>query len=193
MRRFPLIGILIGTLAVTACGFENSSNLLVPTAPGNVSGAAGTTGTGTSGGSSGGSTSSGGGSSTSGGSGSTAALTAFTGAWSSSAINGLPLGNCSNVRWVITAQTTTSISGTVNATCDSGIVVNANLTGNMVNDNTINLSGNGTLTAMGVPCQFNITGTGTRQTNDSMKVDYTGSYCFGPISGTEILRKFPDV
>jgi hypothetical protein len=46
---------------------------------------------------------------------------------------------------------------------------------------------------MGLPCQFNLTGTGTRQSDDTMKVDYNGSHCLGTVSGTEILRKFPNV
>ena len=86
-----------------------------------------------------------------------------------------------------------SVSGTVTANCASGVTVAANLTGTMRARTSMNLVANGTLTAMGVPCQFNITGTGTRQTNDTMKVDYNGSYCFGTVSGSETLRKFPDV
>ena len=51
----------------------------------------------------------------------------------------------------------------------------------------------GTLTAVGVPCQFNLNGAGTRQAGDTMKVDYNGTYCLGTISGTETLRKFPNI
>ena len=61
----------------------------------------------------------------------------------------------------------------------------------MQSENVISLVANGTLTAVGVPCQFNLTGTGTRQTNDSMKVDYNGSYCLGTVSGSKTLRRFP--
>ena len=52
----------------------------------------------------------------------------------------------------------------------------------------IDLAATGTLTAMGLPCQFNLTGVGARQSGDTMKVDYTGSYCFGTLNGSEILR-----
>jgi hypothetical protein len=174
---------LLGLLFVAGCGFENSSKLLVPTAPDNASGAAGTTGSTSSG--SGGTSSSGGGSSTT--------ASAFSGAWGSSTIAGLPLGNCSDVKWLITAQTDTSVSGTVTANCASGVTVAANLTGTLKSADVIDLVATGTLTAVGVPCQFNLTGTGTRQNDDSMKVDYNGSYCFGTVSGSEILRKFPNV
>jgi hypothetical protein len=180
MRRLSLTGLLLASLAMTACSFENTSKL-VPTAPGNVGGTPGTSG---SGGSSGGSGNAGT---------SSTPASAFSGAWGSSTIAGLPLGNCSDVKWLITTQTATSVSGTVTANCASGVIVSANLTGTMSGEDTINLVANGTLTAMGIPCQFNLTGTGTRQGNDTMKVDYSGSYCFGTVSGTETLRKFPDV
>ncbi|RPI56133.1 MAG: hypothetical protein EHM55_05855 [Acidobacteria bacterium] len=184
MRYACLPGILAVALVVAGCNFQNSSKLLIPTAPENT-GAAGTTG---------GSTSSGGNSGTSGSSGSSgSAASAFSGAWGSSTIAGLPLGNCSDVKWLITAQTDTSVSGTVTADCASGVTVSANLTGTMKSANVIDLVATGTMTAMGVPCQFNLTGTGTRQGDDSMKVDYNGSYCLGTVSGSEVLRKFPEV
>ncbi len=180
MRPISLFGVLLGALMVAACAFENSSKLLVPTAPGNVNtGAAGSTGS-----------SSTGGSNNSGG-GSAVTPAAFAGTWASDTIAGLPLGNCSDVKWVITAQTNTSLSGTVTGNCASGVTVSANLTGTMQSENVINLVANGTLTAVGVPCQFNLTGSGTRQNNDSMKVDYSGSYCLGTVSGSETLRRFP--
>lgn len=97
------------------------------------------------------------------------------------------------MKWLITAQTASSVSGTVAANCASGVTVAANLTGAMQNENMIDLVASGTMTAMGLPCQFNLNGTGTRQAGDTMKVDYSGSHCLGTVSGTETLRKFPDV
>ena len=186
MRYASLLGMLLAATVTTGCGFENSSKLLVPTAPGNVSGNAGTTGSPTSGGGTGTTTGSG-------GSSSSTAASAFSGAWGSSTIAGLPLGDCSDVKWLITAQTDSSVSGTVTANCASGVTVAANLTGTLKSADVIDLAATGTLTAMGVPCQFDLTGTGTRQNNDSMKVDYNGSHCLGTVSGSEVLRKFPSV
>jgi len=97
------------------------------------------------------------------------------------------------VKWLISDQTASSVSGTVTATCASGVSVAANLTGTMQSANVINLVATGTLTAMGLPCQFNLTGTGTRQADGSMRVNYDGSYCLGTLSGTETLRKFPTI
>ena len=189
MKNVSLFSLLLASTLATGCAFENTSKLFSPTAPSGNGGAAGTTvgGSSTTGGS--GSTTNGG-SNTGGGSTSTPA-SAFSGAWGSSSIAGLPLGNCSDVKWLITAQSASSISGTVTANCASGVTVSANLTGTLRNESVIDLVANGTMTAMGLPCAFNLTGTGTRQSDDTMKVNYSGTYCLGSVSGTETLRKFP--
>jgi hypothetical protein len=173
LSRYSIFGLLIASMLATGCAFEQSSKLLNPAAPSDNSGAGGNgTGSGSGSGS---------------GSGTTPA-SAFAGDWGSSAIAGLPLGTCSDVKWNITAQTATSVAGSVTATCASGVSVSAELTGTLQNDDVINLVATGTLTAMGLPCQFNLTGVGTRESRDTMKVDYSGSYCFGSINGSEILR-----
>jgi hypothetical protein len=169
------MSLLLAATLGTGCGFENT--LTAPTPLSETGGVAGT-GTTNSNNSSGSTTS---------------PASAFAGAWGSSSIAGLPLGNCSDVKWIINAQTASSLAGTVTATCASGVNVAANLTGTMQSENVINLVANGTLTAMGLPCQFNLNGTGTRQAGDTMKVDYNGTYCFGAVSGTETLRKFPTI
>ena len=180
MKTPLLLILLLASTFATGCGFENK--LTGPTSPSGTSG-----GTSTGGSSSTGSTSTGSGSS------STSVASAFAGAWGSSNIAGLPLGNCSDVKWLINTQTASSVSGTVTATCASGVEVTANLTGTTQSASVINLVATGTLTAMGLPCQFNLNGTGTRQAGDTMKVDYNGSYCFGTVTGSETLRKFPNI
>jgi hypothetical protein len=179
MKNVCLMSLLLVSTLATGCAFEQTSKLLSPTAPSDNEGAAGSTATG--GSSTGGGSGSGGGSNN-------GASSAFAGAWGSSTIAGLPLGNCSDVNWLITAETATSIAGTVTATCASGVNVTANLTGTLQSEDVINLATTGTLTAMGLPCPFNLTGVGTRQNRDTMKVDYSGTYCFGTVNGSEILR-----
>jgi hypothetical protein len=178
MKNFSVAGLLLASTLVTGCAMENKTTLLSPTAPTGGNGTAASTPTGSS------STNSGGASST---------ASPFGGAWSSASIAGLPVGNCADVKWLITAQTASSVSGTVSASCANGVNVAANLTGTVQSENVINLVTSGTLTAMGLPCQFNLNGTGTRQTGDTMKVDYNGTYCLGTVSGTETLRKFPSI
>jgi hypothetical protein len=92
------------------------------------------------------------------------------------------------VKWNITAQTSSSIAGNVAANCASGVTVSADITGTLKSESEIDLAATGTLNAMGLPCQFSLAGVGTRQSGDTMKVDYTGSYCFGSLNGSEILR-----
>jgi hypothetical protein len=178
MKNFSLMSLLLASTLATGCALEQTSKLFSPTSPSGNSGAAG-------------STSTGGSSST--GTSTTTPASAFSGAWGSSSIAGLPLGNCADVKWLITAQTASSVAGTVTANCASGVKVAANLTGTLKSDDVIDLDATGTLTAMGLPCPFNLKGTGTRQTGDTMKVDYNGSYCVGTVNGTETLRKFPNV
>ena len=177
MKTFTLMSLLLASMLATGCAFENT--LTGPTSPSGTGETAGGNSTGAS--SSTGSTSA------------TSPASAFAGAWGSSTIAGLPLGNCSDVKWLITTQTASSVSGTVTAACASGVNVAANLTGTMQSDNIMNLVATGTLTAMGLPCQFSLNGTGTRQAGDTMKVNYDGSYCFGTVSGSETLRKFPSI
>jgi hypothetical protein len=176
MKTPCLLSLLVASMLATGCSFENVTKLGNPAAP-SADGTSSGTATGNSSGS--GST--------------TSAASAFSGAWGSSTIAGLPLGNCADVKWLITTQTSSSVSGTVSANCASGVTVTANLTGTLQSEDVISLVANGTLTAMGLPCQFNLTGTGTRQPGDTMRVNYTGSHCVGAVSGTETLRKFPDV
>jgi len=95
------------------------------------------------------------------------------------------------LKWVISEQSATSIAGTVSATCAGGAKVNANLTGTTNGQSAMNLTAIGTIVAAGIPCAFDLSGVGTRQSNDSMKLDYKGSYCLGTVSGTETLRRFP--
>ena len=180
MKTLSLLSLLLASMLNAGCEFEHTTKLLSPTTPSGDASSSGSTGSSSTG------SSSGSGSSTS-------AASAFSGAWGSSTIAGLPLGNCADVKWLITTQTASSVSGTVSATCASGVTVAANLTGTMQSQDVIALVATGTLTAMGLPCQFSLNGTGTRQAGDTMKVDYTGSHCLGSVSGTETLRKFPEV
>ena len=180
-----LPGLVIFAALAAACGFENTSELLTPTAP--SPGA--TTGGGTPSGASGSSNGSANGSS--GGSPTATPASAFAGAWATSSFAGLPLDNCADMKWLITEQSPTSVGGTVSATCQGGTTVSANLTGELKSDSVIDLTAKGTFVAMGLPCAFDLKGTGTRQAGDSMKVDYSGTYCFGSVSGTEQLRRFP--
>jgi hypothetical protein len=156
------------------CSFENTSQLLTPTAPSGNGGVSGSTTPTAPNNSSG-----------------TTPASAFAGAWGSSSIAGLPVANCADLKWLITEQSATSLAGTMSATCQGGTTVSANLTGELRSDTVVDLTAKGTIIALGIPCAFDLTGVGTRQTNDSMKLDYTGTHCLGAVSGTQNLNRFP--
>jgi hypothetical protein len=180
MKKSSVLAAVLASALVTGCAFENTSRLLTPTAPGGDAGVAGsTTPTGSSSSSTGSTNSS------------NTPASAFSGAWGSSSIAGLPISNCADLKWLITEQSATSLAGTVSATCAGGTKVNANLTGTLTSANIMNLTAIGTIVAAGIPCGFDLSGVGTRQSNDSMNLDYKGSYCLGTVSGTEVLRRFP--
>jgi hypothetical protein len=160
--------IALTAMVVAGCSYQNT-----PTGPGSVANAPG--GTSTS------------------GSNSAAAAAAFAGTWASSSISGLPIGTCSDLKWTITAQTAPSIAGNVSATCAGGASVAANLTGQMQGESTMTMNASGTMTMASVPCPFNLVGTGTSQADDTMKLDYAGTYCLGNVSGSEMLRRFPNI
>ena len=172
MKNAALFAVWLGATLAAGCSFENTSKLLTPTTPSGNTGTAG---------------------STSSGSSTNTPASAFSGAWGSSSIAGLPIANCTDLNWLITEQSATSLAGTMSATCAGGSTVNANLTGTMNGAVAMNLTAVGTFVAAGIPCGFNLSGVGTRQTNDTMKLDYQGSYCLGTVSGTDTLRRFPNV
>jgi hypothetical protein len=170
MKNVPRAGLLLLCVVATGgCAFENTSKLLTPTAP--------TTGTTTGTNSSNSNT----------------PASAFAGAWGSSSIAGLPVANCANMKWLITEQSANSIAGSVTADCQGGTTVSANLTGVLKSEDVIDMTARGTFVTLAIPCPFDLRGTGTRQSNDSMKLGYTGTYCLGTVSGTENLKRFPDV
>jgi hypothetical protein len=155
-----LAALLLASAAMSGCAYERSSTRFNPTAPTETAISA-----------------------------SSPIPSVFSGSWGSSTIAGLPLGVCSDVKWMIATQANDQVAGTLSATCASGVSVSANLTGALAADK-INLVARGTLSALGIPCAFNLNGTGARPANGTMKVDYTGTYCFGNVSGTEHLSRF---
>ena len=83
----------------------------------------------------------------------------------------------------------TEVAGTVSAVCAGSVTITANLAGKLNGSDVVNLTANGQAVALGITCGFTLTAVGTRQTADSMKLDYQGTTCLGPVSGSEILRR----
>jgi hypothetical protein len=53
----------------------------------------------------------------------------------------------------------------------------------------VNWSAAGNAGPSGVTCPFSITGTAAPEGVDGIRVNYSGSTCLGPISGSELLKK----
>ena len=56
-------------------------------------------------------------------------------------------------------------------------------------DDKINLTANGSAIAFGLTCKFDLTGVGRRESEDSLRLDYQGATCLGPLKGSELLRR----
>ena len=102
-------------------------------------------------------------------------MDAFAGTWSSATAS-TPASGCGNVKYTITPTTTTSAAVTFTATCASNI----NVTG----------SGAGLVAQGGVNCPFTFTNSkATMGTDGQVVVNYSGTVCGIPVSGTETVKK----
>ena len=172
------------TLAVaaltTACGFEHSTNVLVPTS---VDTSKGTPSAGNGGN---------GGTGNPPGTGTTTSTPSLVGTWaSSSAAPTLPNpSTCGNFQYQITSQTSSSIAGTFTGTCGGGLGISGNASG-QVNGTAVSITVSGTASMPGIPsCPFTLSGNGTIEDNgNTLRVPFSGETCLGPVSGTEVLRR----
>jgi hypothetical protein len=116
----------------------------------------------------------------------------LVGNWSSNALTDLPdPSTCTNLQWRVTNQTSTTIAGEFSATCAGNITVAGTASGQL-QGSAIPMVANGAATVPGLPpCTFALTGTGYLETNDSIRIDYNGTTCFGPVHGSEVLRRRP--
>ena len=94
--------------------------------------------------------------------------------------------SCTNFDWSISPQTATTYTGTFSATCAGGVQLDGTATGVLVDD-LLNITATGTATLSdGSSCPFTLTGT-ARLEGSTVRIDYTGTTCLRPVSGTEIL------
>ena len=114
----------------------------------------------------------------------------LVGEWSSS--SSAPLStpdSCPDLQWSVSEVDGSTYSGTFTATCGAGVKVEGTLTGVLVDDQ-LTLTGVGTATPPGsTGCGFTLDGI-ARVVGDTIQLDYTGSTCLGPVSGTDVLARF---
>lgn len=118
----------------------------------------------------------------------TTSIDAFAGTWASVTASTPPTG-CGNLKYTITPTSATSANVTFTATCAGNITVtgsgNGTLSGSVVTWTAGGLVGQG-----GVNCPFTFTNNkATLESNGQIVVNYTGSVCGIPVSGTETVKK----
>ena len=118
----------------------------------------------------------------------TASMDAFAGTWSSVAASN-PATGCGDLKYTVTPMTANSANVTFSATCAGNIAVTGSgsgtLTGNVLTWNANGLVGQG-----GVNCPYTFTGSkATLGSDGQIAVNYVGTVCGIPVSGTDTLKK----
>ena len=96
--------------------------------------------------------------------------------------------SCGGLQWKITSQTGTQATGDFAATCADGVKLAGTMTATH-SDTTIPWAATGTATKDTTSCPFNLTGTGTFQGTSNILVNYAGTTCLGPLSGSETITR----
>lgn len=104
-------------------------------------------------------------------------------------ISSIPTADsCTNFSWTVTEKTSNSAKGNFSATCQNNTMqVSGTAEGTQTGSNIVFLV-NATAVSGGVSCAISLNGTAVVET-DQVRVPYTGTSCFGNVSGTEILKR----
>jgi hypothetical protein len=112
----------------------------------------------------------------------------FAGTWSSVSASTPPTG-CGNVQYTVTPVSAYSATVSFAATCGGSINVNGGGTGS-ISGSTLNWTANGLVAQGGVNCPFALTnGTATKDPTGNVVVQYSGTVCGIPVSGSETVKK----
>jgi hypothetical protein len=118
----------------------------------------------------------------------TTTLDAFAGTWTSITPSTPPTG-CGNLKYTVTPTTTSSANVTFTATCAGNINVTGSGSGTL-SGSAINWSASGLVGQGGVNCPFTFTNSkATLDATGQVVVNYTGTVCGIPVSGTETVKK----
>ena len=96
--------------------------------------------------------------------------------------------SCGSLIWKITSQTGTQASGDFSATCSDDVKLTGTMTATH-GETSIPWAVTGTATKGETTCPFSITGTGTFQGTSNILVNYAGTSCNGPVSGSETIKR----
>jgi hypothetical protein len=96
--------------------------------------------------------------------------------------------SCGSMLWKITSQTGGQASGDFSATCADGVTLAGTMTATH-GETSIPWAATGTATKGTVTCPFSMTGTGTFQGTSNIVLNYAGTSCNGPVSGSETIKR----
>jgi hypothetical protein len=117
-----------------------------------------------------------------------ASMDAFAGTWSSVTASTPPTG-CGNLKYTVTPTNASSANVSFTATCAGNINVTGSGSGTLTGS-VINWSGSGLVAQGGVNCPFTFTNSkATLDATGQIVVNYTGTVCGIPVSGTETVKK----
>jgi hypothetical protein len=117
-----------------------------------------------------------------------ASIDAFAGTWASITPSTPPTG-CGNLKYTITPTSATAANVSFTATCASNITVTGSGSGTL-SGSIVTWSASGLVGQGGVNCPFTFTNNkATLESSGQVVVNYTGTVCGIPVSGTETVKK----
>jgi hypothetical protein len=118
----------------------------------------------------------------------TLSVDAFAGTWQSVTAS-TPATGCGNVKYTVTPISASSANVSFTATCATNINVIGSGSGTLAGS-TINWNASGLVGQGGVNCPFTFTNSkATLASDGTIAVNYTGTVCGIPVSGTETVKK----
>jgi hypothetical protein len=112
---------------------------------------------------------------------------ALAGTWASTNLIPAP-STCTDFKWSVTEQSTTSAGGTFSASCAGDLKLSGTAQGTLKGA-LIDWTAQGNATAPGLTsCQINLGGT-AELTTDSIRIPYSGNTCVGAVSGVENMKR----
>lgn len=112
----------------------------------------------------------------------------YLGTWTGATTAAPAAQSCGGLLWKITSQTGGQASGEFSATCADGVKLAGTMTATH-GETSIPWAATGTATKGTATCPFSMTGTGTFQGTSNIVLNYAGTSCNGPVSGSETIKR----
>ena len=112
----------------------------------------------------------------------------YLGTWTGTTTAAPAAQSCGSLLWKITSQTGGQASGDFSATCADGVTLAGTMTATH-GETSIPWAATGTATKGTATCPFSMTGTGSFQGTSNIILNYAGTSCNGPVSGSETIKR----